>query len=56
MTVAGIRCAVHNAEPPDAETSGGLELNQSAPGGARDGAPCNPHFAYPLGRSKGVVS
>jgi hypothetical protein len=47
--------AVQNAEPPDAETSRGPKLNQSAPGTVQDEWRANPHFAQHQGRVNGAV-
>ena len=50
--VARLNTVPQNAEPPDAETSRGLKLNQSAPGGAQCEVGGTPHLATCLGRGK----
>lgn len=55
MTVDETRFMPQNAEPPDAETSRGPKLYQSAPGWVRYESGGSPHFAQHQGRVNGAV-
>jgi len=56
MTMDDSIIAVQNAEPPDAETSRGPKLYQSAPGWVRYESGGSPHFAHASGLGKRGVS